>query len=156
MKTLKRFLKEADEGIPESIIIGNPLGKYAKLQIDESCVELTLRDEIKESSLKLFFGWASEDCARDVAERFITESFSISPRPSPIEIRQIMNESADRVEKRQGKSRLSSAARTLGHEGGKKGGPARARKLSSKRKKEIARKGAKARWGGSSKKKSED
>ena len=38
------------------------------------------------------------------------------------------------------------AAVALGHLGGLKGGPARAKKLSSKRLKEIARKAAKARW----------
>jgi len=39
------------------------------------------------------------------------------------------------------------AAVALGRLGGLKGGPARARKLSAKRLKEIARKAAKARWG---------
>ena len=34
----------------------------------------------------------------------------------------------------------------LGRLGGKKGGPARARALSAKRRKEIAKKAAKARW----------
>ncbi len=38
------------------------------------------------------------------------------------------------------------AAAILGSAGGKKGGPARAKKLSAKRRKEIAEKGAKARW----------
>jgi len=38
------------------------------------------------------------------------------------------------------------AARLLGSLGGKKGGPARARKLSKERRVEIARKAAKARW----------
>lgn len=37
------------------------------------------------------------------------------------------------------------AAVTLGHYGGRKGGPARARKLSKSRRKAIARKGGKAR-----------
>lgn len=35
---------------------------------------------------------------------------------------------------------------SLGHLGGKKGGPARAEKLSAKKRKEIAVKAAKARW----------
>ena len=39
------------------------------------------------------------------------------------------------------------AAVALGRLGGLKGGPARARKLSVKRLREIARKAAKARWG---------
>jgi len=39
------------------------------------------------------------------------------------------------------------AAVALGRLGGLKGGPARAKKLSSKKRKEIARKAAKTRWG---------
>ena len=38
------------------------------------------------------------------------------------------------------------AAVALGKLGGKKGGPARAKKLSKKRRSEIAKKAAKARW----------
>jgi len=38
------------------------------------------------------------------------------------------------------------AAVALGRLGGLKGGPARAKKLSTKKRKEIARKAAKARW----------
>jgi len=38
------------------------------------------------------------------------------------------------------------AAVSLGRRGGKKGGSARAKKLSPERRKEIARKAAKARW----------
>jgi len=38
------------------------------------------------------------------------------------------------------------AAKILGRRGGLKGGPARAKKLSKKRRSEIARKAAKARW----------
>jgi hypothetical protein len=38
------------------------------------------------------------------------------------------------------------AAVALGRLGGLRGGPARAKKLSKKRRKEIARKAAKARW----------
>lgn len=47
---------------------------------------------------------------------------------------------------RKGGSRLHAAATTLGHYGGLKGGPARAKKLSPRRRREIARKGARARW----------
>jgi hypothetical protein len=39
------------------------------------------------------------------------------------------------------------AAVALGHLGGLKGGPARAKKLSAKKRKEIARKAAISRWG---------
>lgn len=39
------------------------------------------------------------------------------------------------------------AAVALGRLGGKKGGPARAKKLTKKKRSEIARKAARARWG---------
>jgi len=39
------------------------------------------------------------------------------------------------------------AAVVLGHFGGKKGGPARAKKLTAKQRSEIARRAAQARWG---------
>ena len=40
------------------------------------------------------------------------------------------------------------AAVALGRLGGKKGGPARAKKLTPEQRREIAKKGAVARWGG--------
>ena len=40
-----------------------------------------------------------------------------------------------------------TAAVALGRLGGKKGGPARAKKLSKKRRSEIAKRAAQARWG---------
>lgn len=40
----------------------------------------------------------------------------------------------------------NAAAVALGRLGGKKGGPARAKKLSKKRRSEIAKKAAEARW----------
>ena len=43
-----------------------------------------------------------------------------------------------------------AAAVALGRLGGKKGGPARAKKLSKHRRSEIARKAAEARWAGRS------
>ena len=43
------------------------------------------------------------------------------------------------------------AAVELGRLGGRKGGPARARKLSARRRKEIAKKAAAARWAGHAK-----
>jgi hypothetical protein len=49
------------------------------------------------------------------------------------------------VEKTTGSDK-NPAAVALGRLGGRKGGPARARKLSSARRKEIARKAARARW----------
>lgn len=45
------------------------------------------------------------------------------------------------------KDPVKSAASILGKLGGKKGGPARAKALSAKRRSEIAKKAAKARWG---------
>lgn len=42
---------------------------------------------------------------------------------------------------------LSDAGRKLGQEGGKEGGPARARELSPERRREIASEGGKARQG---------
>lgn len=44
----------------------------------------------------------------------------------------------------------SSAARTLGKLGGRKGGPARAKALSGGKREDIARHAAKKRWGKSS------
>lgn len=44
-------------------------------------------------------------------------------------------------------SETLSAAQILGKAGGKIGGPARAKALSAKRRKEIAQKAAAARWG---------
>lgn len=48
-------------------------------------------------------------------------------------------------------SELSDAAKKLGEKGGKKGGPARARKLSPEERKRIAKLGAAARWKGKKK-----
>ncbi len=44
------------------------------------------------------------------------------------------------------KPKKNPAAVALGRLGGKKGGPARAKKLSAEQRKEIARKAAKKRW----------
>lgn len=46
------------------------------------------------------------------------------------------------------KSEKNPAAVALGRLGGRKGGPARAAKLTPEQRKEIARKAAAARWGG--------
>lgn len=43
--------------------------------------------------------------------------------------------------------RKNPHAVALGRRGGKKGGPARAAKLTAKERQEIARKAARARWG---------
>lgn len=49
------------------------------------------------------------------------------------------------------KPEKNPAAVALGSLGGKKGGPARAKKLSAKKRSEIAKKAAEARWGSSKK-----
>ena len=60
----------------------------------------------------------------------------------------IVDQVADDVEavEEPAESEKNPAAVALGRLGGKKGGPARAKKLSKKRRSEIARKAAKARW----------
>jgi hypothetical protein len=45
------------------------------------------------------------------------------------------------------KDELKAAATALGKKGGLKGGPARAKSLTAKRRSEIAKKAAKSRWG---------
>ncbi|MCH7585035.1 MAG: hypothetical protein IH941_07725 [Acidobacteria bacterium] len=50
------------------------------------------------------------------------------------------------VEEATGASEKNPAAVALGRLGGKKGGPARKKKLSAKRRSEIAKKAAEARW----------
>jgi hypothetical protein len=52
----------------------------------------------------------------------------------------------DRAEKDQGEPEKNPNAVALGRLGGLKGGKARAEKLTSQQRKEIARKAAKARW----------
>ena len=47
----------------------------------------------------------------------------------------------------EGKEGKNPAAVELGRLGGKRGGPARAKKLSKRRRSEIAKTAAKARWG---------
>ena len=60
----------------------------------------------------------------------------------------IVDQVADDVKpaKERAKPEKNPAAVALGRLGGKKGGPARARNLSKKRRSEIARKAAEARW----------
>ncbi len=60
----------------------------------------------------------------------------------------IVDQVADDVEpvEEPAKPEKNPAAVALGRLGGKKGGPARAKKLSKERRSEIARKAAKVRW----------
>ncbi len=53
----------------------------------------------------------------------------------------------DKIEADRAIHEKNPAAVALGRLGGLKGGPARAKKLSSRKRKEIAHKAAKARWG---------
>ena len=57
---------------------------------------------------------------------------------------------ADIVAEATGDSEKNPAAVALGRLGGLKGGPARKKKLSKKRRSEIARNAARARWAGRS------
>lgn len=59
---------------------------------------------------------------------------------------QVVQEATGQVEPEPPKTRKSFDAKALGHKGGLKGGKARAEKLTPEQRKEIAQKGAKARW----------
>lgn len=58
----------------------------------------------------------------------------------------IMETIAEKTEEREIPPEVSAAAAALGRRGGLKGGPARAAALSGKKRSEIARKAAAARW----------
>jgi hypothetical protein len=59
---------------------------------------------------------------------------------------EIVKEATQEVKEEAPNKEKNPAAVALGRLGGLKGGPARAKKLSSKKRKEIARKAAKTRW----------
>lgn len=59
---------------------------------------------------------------------------------------QIVQEATQEVKEETPIKEKNPAAVALGHLGGLKGGPARAKKLSAKKRKEIACKAAKSRW----------
>lgn len=61
-------------------------------------------------------------------------------------VEQTINKSISKSSQKESKEK-NPAAVALGRLGGLKGGKARAEKLSAKRRKEIAQKAAKARWG---------
>jgi hypothetical protein len=69
-------------------------------------------------------------------------------RPSDISILayQIVKEATEEVKEEIPIKEKNPAAVALGRLGGLKGGPARAKKLSSRRLKQIAQKAAKTRW----------
>jgi len=58
----------------------------------------------------------------------------------------IVQLSTEEPEQPKEKSEISKYLSEIGKRGGLKGGPARAKKLSSKKRKEIARNAAKTRW----------
>lgn len=61
-------------------------------------------------------------------------------------IREVTSEHEDDESPQESPPKKNPHAVALGRRGGKKGGPARAKKLSAERRKEIARKAAEARW----------
>jgi len=65
------------------------------------------------------------------------------PNQLAYEIARISTEESEQPKER---SPISEYLSQTGRKGGLKGGPARAKKLSSKKRKEIGRKAAKARW----------
>jgi hypothetical protein len=69
-------------------------------------------------------------------------------KPSDISVLayQIVQEATQEVKEEIPIKEKNPAAVALGHLGGLKGGPARKKKLSPKRRVEIAKKAAKARW----------
>lgn len=71
-------------------------------------------------------------------------------RPSDInqKAKNIVDIATGEVEDTPSKEDVKSAAAQLGRLGGLKGGKARAKSLSAKRRSEIAKIAAKARWGG--------
>lgn len=75
-------------------------------------------------------------------------------RKRPTDINQLAKATVDRTtgepepdkEAREDEPKKNPAAVELGRLGGKKGGPARAKKLSKKKRSEIARRAAETRW----------
>lgn len=59
----------------------------------------------------------------------------------------IVQLSTEEPEQPKERSPISEYLSQIGKRGGLKGGPARAKKLSAKKRKEIAKKAAKTRWG---------
>jgi len=73
-----------------------------------------------------------------------------SSKPLPKDPNQLAYEiariSTEELEQPKERSPISEYLAEIGRRGGLKGGPARARKLSSKKRKEIAQKAARTRW----------
>ena len=75
----------------------------------------------------------------ELAASIIEQATTEKPTPGEVE------ELAEEMEQSQGEGK-NPAAVALGRLGGKKGGKARAEKLSPERRREIAKKAAEARW----------
>ena len=68
------------------------------------------------------------------------------PNQLAYEIVRLSTEEPEEKTPPQEKSAISKYLSEIGRKGGLRGGPARAKKLSKKQRKEIAQKAAKARW----------
>jgi hypothetical protein len=68
------------------------------------------------------------------------------PNKLAYEIARLSTEEAEEKEQPKERSPISEYLSQIGKRGGLKGGPARAKKLSAKKRKEIARKAANTRW----------
>lgn len=89
--------------------------------------------------------------ARSAGAHYLTHMPDRSRKPRPSDANelaaQVVAEATGQApEQPEGPSEKNPAAVALGRLGGKKGGPARAKKLTAKRRKEIARKAARVRW----------
>lgn len=73
-----------------------------------------------------------------LAAEIVAEATAVRLKPEPVEPDVAQVKPSDRAK--------NPHAQALGRLGGKKGGKARAAKLTAKRRREIARKAAKARW----------
>jgi len=68
-------------------------------------------------------------------------------KKAPTDINQLAKFIMEEATKEPSPKEKNPAAVALGRLGGLKGGPARAKKLSTKKRADIAKKAAKARWG---------
>jgi hypothetical protein len=75
-----------------------------------------------------------------------TEEREPNPSPTPVIAPNVLTVTPETPSPSAPAPSKNSAAVALGRLGGLKGGPARAKSLSDDRKKEIAKKGASARW----------
>jgi len=69
------------------------------------------------------------------------------PRDTNQLAKSIVDQATGETPKQEPVDEIKAAAAALGRKGGLKGGPARAKALSAKKRSEIAKKAAAARWG---------